>query len=161
MFLDLPAHDSDIIRTLSIKTVYADRIRAQTKTIELRTYCPNILPGGWCVFYEGYPTQHIRTAFRAGRTFKLSPDDAWLNFEPHLGIDFYDFFRYFRKKDYAYGVEIAEVRSFEPMPLDYLRKQHKFTVPQGCQYLKDSIHKRISSIIDSDTATHKNPPFDS
>ena len=160
VFLDLPLSDNDIIRTLSIHTVYADQIRDGTKTFELRTYCPNILPGGWCVLYEGRPEQLIRTAFKAGRTFKLPPDDAWQIYEPHFGIDFDSFFTYFRKRKFAYGVEIEQVHSFKPIPLHELRSTYNFTVPQGCQYLKGDFHKRINTILASTTENHKNPPFD-
>jgi len=147
VFLDLPTTESDTIRALSIKTIYADKIRERSKTFELRTYCPNILPGGWCVLYEGYPTQHIQTVFKAGRTFKLPPNDAWQIYEPYFGIDFDSFFTYFRKRKFAYGVEIEDVISFDPIPLAELRFEHNFNVPQGCQYLKGSFHKRILDIV--------------
>jgi len=160
MFLDLPSIDNDTIRALSIKTVYADKIRDGTKTFELRTYWPGILPGGWCLLYESRPAAHVQTVFKAGRTFELLPDDAWQLYEPHLGIDFESFFSYFRKKKFAYGVEIEEVRSFEPMPLHELREQHNFVVPQGCHYLKGSIHEQIKKVIQPTTETHKNRSFD-
>lgn len=143
MFLDLPPAENNAAKVLSIKTVYADQIRAGTKTFELRTYCPNILPGGWCYLYESSPAQHIRTAFIAGRTFKLSPDQAWELFEPTFGIDFDSYFAYFRKRKFAYGVEITDVRSFDPIPLSVLREQHNFTVPQGCYFLRKSIQEAL------------------
>lgn len=143
MFLDLPDCENSPARILSIKTIYADKIRDGTKTFELRTYCPNILPGAWCALYESSPTQHIQTAFQAGRTFQLSPDEAWTLFEDKFGIDFDSFFTYFRKRKFAYGVEINHVRSFEPISLSDLRSQHFFVVPQGCNYLKKSIANHI------------------
>jgi predicted transcriptional regulator len=160
MFLDLPPSKDDTIRSLSIKTIYADKIRDGSKTFELRTYCPGILPDGWCMLYESRPSQHIQTVFRAGRTFQLTPNDAWQFFEPHLGIDFDSFFTYFRKKKFAYGVEIEEVRSFDPIPLHQLREQHNFVVPQGCHYLKGSIHEQIKKVILPTTDSHKNRSFD-
>jgi predicted transcriptional regulator len=144
VFLDLPP-DTGAIRALSIKTVYADKIRDGTKLFELRTYCPNILPGGWCVLYESSPTQHIQTAFKAGRTFQLSPDETWQIYSDYLGIDFDSFFTYFRKRKFAYGVEINYVHSFDPVPLSELRSTHSFSPPQGCQYLKNSIYKRFQA----------------
>ena len=132
-------------RTLSIKTIYADKIRDGTKTFELRTYSPNILPGNWCALYESSPTRHMRTAFMAGETFKLSPDEAWELHEPQFGIDFESYFTYFRNRKFAYGVQIVDVRSFEPIPLCELRDKHGFNVPQGCYFLRDSIHKQIQA----------------
>jgi predicted transcriptional regulator len=132
-------------RALSIKTIYADKIRDGSKIFELRTYCPNILPGNWCALYESSPTQHMRTVFQAGETFKLSPDEAWELYEPQFGIDFDSYFTYFRKRKFAYGVHIIDVRSFEPISLFELRDKHNFSVPQGCYFLRDSIHKRIQA----------------
>jgi len=144
MFIDLPSCENPPAKVLSIKTIYADKIRDGSKTFELRTYCPNILPGAWCALYESSPTQLIQTAFQAGRTFQLSPDDAWAALEDKFGIDFDSFFTYFRKRKFAYGVEILRVRSFDPLSLDNLRSQHGFIVPQGCNYLKKSIAEHIS-----------------
>lgn len=139
MFVQFPDCESSPARVLSIKTIYADKIRDGSKIYELRTYCPNILPGAWCALYESSPNQLIRTAFQAGRTFQLSPDDAWQTYSHYFGIDFDSFFTYFRKRKFAYGVEIKAVRSFDPIPLIELRNNHSFAVPQGCYYLRKSI----------------------
>jgi predicted transcriptional regulator len=139
----MPSEDHPA-RILSIKTIYADRIRDGSKTFELRTYCPNILPGAWCALYESSPTQLIRTAFRAGATFKLPPDDAWAEHEQSFGIDFDSYFSYFRKRKFAYGVEITDVRSFEPISLSKLRTDHNFSIPQGCYFLRGSILQQIA-----------------
>jgi predicted transcriptional regulator len=121
MFLDLPPAESSILRALSIKTVYADKIRERSKLWELRTYSPNVPQGEWIALYESRPTQAIQTIVQIGRTFKLHPDDAWQQYEPHLGIEFEDFFLYFRKRKFAFGLEIQDVRSFDPISLASLR----------------------------------------
>jgi predicted transcriptional regulator len=143
MFLDLPVLEDAPAKVLSIKTIYADKIRDGTKTFELRTYCPNILPGAWCALYESTPTQLIQTAFKAGRTFKLPPDDAWASHEDSFGIDFDSYFSYFRKRKFAFGVEITDVRSFQPISLSHLRTTHQFSIPQGCYFLRQSIYQEI------------------
>lgn len=142
MFLDLPSSDTTILRALSIKTIYADKIRDRSKLWELRTYCTNVRCGGWIALYESRPTQAIQTIIQVGRTFKLHPDEAWFLYEDQLGIDFDDFFCYFRKRQFAYGMEIQDVRSFDPVPLATLRRENNFVIPQMCMPLK-SIHKRI------------------
>lgn len=142
MFLDLTSADSTTLRALSIKTVYADKIRERSKLWELRTYSPNVAPGNWIALYESRPTQAIQTIIQVGKTFKLDPDVAWEQYEDHLGIEFEDYFSYFRKRKYAFGMEIQDVRSFEPVPLATLRRESNFVVPQMCMPLK-SIHKRI------------------
>ena len=134
--------DSAILRALSIKTIYADKIRERSKLWELRTYSPNVAPGGWIALYESRPTQAIQTIIQIGHTFKLDPDDAWERYEDQLGIEFEDYFSYFRKRKYAFGMEIQDVRSFDPVSLATLRRESDFVVPQMCMPLK-SIHKRI------------------
>ena len=142
MFLDLPDDDGEVVKTLSIKTMYADLIREGTKTWELRTYAPGVKPNGWLALYESSPTQAIQTICQIGRTFKLSPDDAWELWSDQFGIDFDAYFLYYRKREFAYGMEIINVRNIDPIPLHELREQNNFAVPQMCMKLK-SIHKRI------------------
>lgn len=133
----------EILKALSIKTIYADKIRDGSKFFELRTYCPNIDEHSWCALYESQPSQCMQTIFKAGATFQLSPDEAWELYEPLLGIDFDSYFAYFRKRQFAYGVQIIDVRSFQPIYLSELRNKYDFAVPQGCYHLKESIYKRI------------------
>ena len=142
MFIDMPEDDGEIIKALSIKTFYADQIRDRTKTWELRTYCPGVKPKGWLALYESSPTQAIQTVLQIGRTFKLHPDEAWELYSDSFGINIDDYFLYYRKREFAFGMEIIDVRSFEPISLHELRKENDFKVPQMCMALK-SIHKRI------------------
>ena len=143
LFLNLPTSiNNDEIKSLAIKPIFADRIRDRSKTFELRTYPPGILPGSWVALYESAPTKAIQTIFKAGRTFRLTPNDAWEMYADEFGIDFDSYFGYFRRRAWAYGVEVKEVRSFEPISLSELRTSGDFNVPQMCQRLK-STHKRI------------------
>jgi len=147
LFLDLSPQLDDDVKSLAIKSVYADRIRERSKTFELRTYSPGILPGSWCALYETAPTKAIQTVFKAGRTFKLTPNKAWELYSANFGIDFDSYFSYFRRRAWAYGVEIADVRSFKAVSLHELRESPGFTVPQICQKLKTR-HQRILSATD-------------
>ena len=143
LFLNLPTSiNNDEIKSLAIKPIFADRIRDRSKTFELRTYPPGILPGSWVALYESAPTKAIQTIFKAGRTFRLTPNDAWEMYSEEFGIDFDSYFGYFRRRAWAYGVEVKDVRSFEPISLSELRTSGDFNVPQMCQRLK-STHKRI------------------
>ena len=145
VFLDLPPDDGSRYKVLSIKEEYASKIRARTKKWELRTYAPGVKPGGWLALYESRPVQAISTAVQIGRTFKLHPDDAWAEFSDSMGVEFEFFFSYYRKKEFAFGMEVVDVKEFEPMPLAELRQSSGFAVPQMCMYLPStsSIHKRI------------------
>jgi hypothetical protein len=76
-----------------------------------------------------------------------TPNEAWEMHSTNFGIDFDSYFRYFRRRAWTYGVEIADVRSFEAVSLYELRESPGFTVPQMCQKLKTT-HQRILSATD-------------
>ena len=142
MFLDLPEDDGKIVKSIAIKTIFADQIRDRTKTFELRTYSPGVKQNGWCAIYEPRPAALIQSVMQIGNTFKLSPDEAWEKYSDYFGIDFDSYFLYFRKREFAFGMEIKQVRSFTPIPLHELREDPNFRIPQMCMTMK-SMHKRI------------------
>lgn len=139
---DPTPYDHSKIKILSIKTIYADQIRAGTKTFELRTYNPRIPEDRWLALYESSPTQAIQSVLKIGRTFKMNPEDAWHEFSDKFGIEAEDYFRYFRKREWAYGLEVKEVKSFEPIKLHPTLREQGFAVPQMCMWLSKP-HKRI------------------
>lgn len=139
---DATPYDDSKIKVLSIKTVYADQIRAGTKTFELRTYDPKIPQDRWLALYESSPTQAIQSVLKIGRTFKMNPEDAWHEFSDKFGIEAEDYFLYFRKREWAYGLEVKEVKNIEPLKLQYLREETGFAVPQMCMWLRNP-HKTI------------------
>lgn len=138
MFLEpdpLP-YDPTKIKVLSIKTVYADQIRARTKKWELRTYNPKIPAGRWLALYESSPAQSIQSIMQVGRTFKMDPGEAWAEMGDTFGITAEDYFRYYRKREWAFGLEVADVRNVEPLKLHRLREENDFAVPQMCMFMK-------------------------
>lgn len=128
--LDFPPHKHNL-RLLSIHSIYLNRIRDGSKTIELRTYNTGLLPGSWCLAYETKPVQQISTVFRCSGFWCLSPQDAWQKHHSILGIDQDPYFEYFANRQCAYGYIIDKVLNFEPLTFDQLKQDLKFTPPQG------------------------------
>ena len=132
------------LRVFSIHPHYVDQIRAGTKKYELRGYAIGILPGDWCIVYETRPRGQISTIFQATGFWCLSPEEAWKRYSDHLGIDREGYDKYFDGKRAAYGIEIAQVRKFEPIPYEQLRDNVGFSPPQGVvRWTAKMIHKEI------------------
>ena len=145
--VNFPQHGPSL-KLLSIHSVYVDRIRDGSKTVELRTRNPGLYPGDWCAAYETKPAQQIATVFQASGFWCLSPEDAWKMHHDQLGIEAEDFFRYFYQHKYAYGVMIDQVVSFEPIPIQRLQADLGFAFPQGCpKWNHKRIYKRLLDAI--------------
>ena len=132
------------VRCLSIKPQYADRIKDGTKTIELRSYDPALMPEDWCIVYETNPTGHISFVFQVEYFWCMKPDLAWELFSNGFGIEFDDYFGYFHKKPYAYGLKIGQVNTFDPISYQELEETVGFSAPQGSWRWKyNNIDSRI------------------
>jgi len=132
------------VRCLSIKPQYADRIKDGTKTIELRSYDPALMPEDWCIVYETHPTGHISFVFQVEYFWCMKPDLAWELFSNGFGIEFDDYFGYFHKKPYAYGLKIGQVNTFDPISLQELQETVDFSAPQGSwRWKNNKIDSRI------------------
>jgi predicted transcriptional regulator len=136
------------LKVFSIHTPYVDLIRQGIKRHELRSYCPGVLPGDWCIVYETKPAQHIATVFKAKGYWCLPSELAWERHGPELGIKQDVFEDYFNGKRAAFGIEIETVRSFEPITYEALRDAFRFNPPQGVvRWGRNQIHKRILDAI--------------
>ena len=135
-------------RLLSIYSDYVDRIKDGTKTFELRSYDPKILPGYWVIVYEPKPVQHISCVFQSEYFWCMKPDQAWETFNHCFGIDFDRYSDYFNGKSYAYGVKVGKVKTFDPIPYQELVNKVGFNAPQGARsWSYDYIDSRILEAI--------------
>lgn len=121
-----------MIRVLSIKSVYADRIRDGSKTIELRRRPTGISVGDLVLLYEVEPDSVIRSGFTAGNTISPTVDEMWDKHSEKLGINEVDYRDYFFNCICAYGTNTSSVFEFPPMALSELRDKFQgFTPPQS------------------------------
>jgi len=144
---DPTPYEAHKIKVLSIKTIYADQIRDRTKLWELRTYNPKIPDNRWLALYESAPKQSIESIIKVGRTFKMPPEEAWHKLGHTFGIEADDYFLYYRKRDWAFGLEVLDVKNIEPLKLHKLREECGFAVPQMCMFFRsppESVRQAIT-----------------
>ncbi|MBE9192233.1 hypothetical protein IQ230_18105 [Gloeocapsopsis crepidinum LEGE 06123] len=117
------------IKALSIKQIYAERIIAGTKKIELRKRPIGIELGDLILLYETNPDSVIRGGFIADKTISLSPPRMWNQYHHIMGVDkeFYDI--YFENCEFAYGTLIRQSFSFPALPLKQIQKLCSGFVP--------------------------------
>ena len=110
------------IKALSIKRIYAERIIAGTKSIELRKRPIGMELGNLVLLYETTPDSLIRGGFIADKTISLSPSKMWKQYHCVMGVDkeFYD--SYFENCEFAYGTLIHQSFSFPALPLKQIQK---------------------------------------
>lgn len=110
------------IKALSIKQVYAERIIAGTKKIELRKRPIGMELGDLVLLYETTPDSVIKGGFIADKTISLPPSKMWNQYRQIMGVDkeFYDI--YFENCEFAYGTLIHQSFSFTALPLKQIQK---------------------------------------
>jgi len=102
------------------------------------------MPDDWCIVYETLPSGCISFVFQVEYYWCMKPDLAWELFSNGFGIEFDDYFGYFHKKPYAYGLKIAQVNSFDPISYEELAETVGFSAPQGSiRWKKSKIDSRI------------------
>ena len=79
---------------LSIKPVYANKILAGTKTIELRKSAMNLSADDVILVYSSAPDQCIAFWFRVKAVEALPVEEMWRQHREHLGIDSEDYQAY-------------------------------------------------------------------
>ena len=110
------------IKALSIKQIYAERIIAGAKKIELRKRPIGMELGDLVLLYETTPDSVIKGAFMADKTIFLSPAEMWDQHHQIMGVDkeFYDIF--FKNCEFAYGTLIYQSFSFTALSLKQIQK---------------------------------------
>lgn len=120
------------IKALSIKQIYAERIIAGTKKIELRKRLIGMELGELILLYETTPDSVIKGGFIADKTISLPPSKMWNQYHHIMGVDkeFYDI--YFDNCEFAYGTLIHQSFSFPALPLKQIQKLCPgFVTPQA------------------------------
>jgi predicted transcriptional regulator len=110
------------IKALSIKQLYAERIIAGVKKIELRKRPIGMELGDLVLLYETIPDSVIRGGFIADKTVSFPPPKMWNQYHHIMGIDkeFYD--NYFENCESAYGTLIYQSFSFPALTVKQIQK---------------------------------------
>ncbi|MEH1904077.1 MAG: hypothetical protein V7L04_22365 [Nostoc sp.] len=120
------------IKALSIKRIYAERIIAGIKTIELRKRPIGMELGDLVLLYETAPDSVIRGGFIADKTISLPVTKMWEKYHSVMGVEkeFYD--SYFDNCEFAYGTFIYRNFTFPELTLNKIYKLCSgFTPPQA------------------------------
>ncbi len=129
------------IKALSIKRIYAERIIAGVKTIELRKRPIGIELGDLILLYETAPDSIIRGGFVADRTICLPVAKMWDQYSSVMGVEreFYD--SYFENCEVAYGTLVYQSFCFHNLPLDQMHKLCPgFVPPQATINWRENWH---------------------
>lgn len=110
------------IKALSIKHIYAERIVAGIKTIELRKRPIGMELGDLILLYETTPDSVIRGGFVAGETVCLPVSEMWKRYSSAMGVEkeFYD--SYFSNCKVAYGTIVHQSFCFPDLPVGEIQK---------------------------------------
>jgi len=120
------------IKALSIKKIYAERIIAGVKTIELRKRPIGMDLGSLILLYETAPDSIIKGGFIADKTISLPVTEMWEKYHFLMGVEkeFYD--SYFDNCEIAYGTMIYQKFAFPGLTLKQLHQFCSgFTPPQA------------------------------
>lgn len=123
---------------ISIKPVYANRILAGTKTIELRKSSMGLGSRDLVLVYSSAPEQCLAFWFRIKSIETLPVEEMWKRYHSRLGIGYEDYAAYFNGLEMAVGLYVGEVHHLAPVPLREIEELVPgFVPPQGIIWLRD------------------------
>lgn len=131
------------IAILSIKPEFAEKILAQTKTIELRKSTLGLKQGDIIVFYVSVPRQEIALWVRVADIEISNINMMWNKNNQKLGIDHARYLEYFEDNSDAVGIHLGDVNAVHP-PITLQKIQilvPGFTPPQGLIWVSRNIFK--------------------
>ena len=124
---------------LSIKPKYVESIVNGQKQFEFRKSIFKDRSVERVYIYATSPVMRIIGYFIIEDIFEKSPENLWIDFHTHAGIDEREFFHYFSNKDTGYAIGIRDVHTFEE-PLDPRESIPGFHAPQNFMYAPDDFH---------------------
>ena len=139
---------------MSIKPVYAQKIKAKEKTIELRSSSPKVSPGDILVTYESSPIQRITAYCEIGSIISMTPKKLWEVVKDKAGIAQDAFEEYFSGKQEGVGICLKNVNVLSlPKPLSVIAEG--FSAPQSYRYISEEQFQRlVSAGISSEIKNH-------
>lgn len=121
------------VALLSIKPKYVDEIILGNKKVEFRKKIFSKFVQRVYV-YSSYPVKRIVGYFEVNKIVKDTPTNLWLKYSDVGCISKEDYFQYYDKKAYGYGIEINKMIVFDH-PLNVLDFDKNFKAPQSYCYI--------------------------
>ena len=124
---------------LSLHPHFANLVFSGSKRTELRRRFAEGLEGCDVFVYVTSPVRELRGGFRVKNIWKGTPEELWGKVSETAGVDRAQFDAYYRGKDVAYALAMADVWEFKcPSSLTALRESlGGFVVPQSWRYVRD------------------------
>ena len=124
---------------LSLHPHFAKLVFNGSKRTELRRRFAEGLEGCDVFVYVTSPVRELRGGFRVKDIWKGTPEELWGKVSGTAGVDRAQFDAYYRGKEVAYALAMADVWEFKsPSSLIALRKGlGEFVVPQSWRYVRD------------------------
>lgn len=121
---------------MSIKPVYAKKIKAKEKTIELRCVSPKVSSGDILVIYESSPVQRVTAYCEIDSIIDMPPSKLWEMVKDKAGITLSAFESYFSGKKKGIGICLKDIKIFStPQPLSAISEG--FCAPQSYRYISE------------------------
>lgn len=103
--------DNDLL-LVSIKPQYAEKIFKGEKTIELRKSAPRQAgKDSYMLIYVTAPVKELWGVCKIENIIKENPKTLWDNFGKETGVSKKEFYDYYQKNNYAFGIQLKEVRN--------------------------------------------------
>ena len=127
---------------MSIKPVYAQKIKTKEKTIELRCSSPKVSPGDIIVVYESSPIQRVTTYCEIDSIISMPPAKLWEVVKEKAGVVRCAFEEYFSGKQEGVGICLKNVTTLSsPQPLSIISED--FYAPQSYRYISEEQFLRL------------------
>lgn len=121
---------------ISVKPVYAEKIKAKEKSIELRCSSPKVSSGDILVIYESSPVQRVTAYCEIESVISMPPAKLWELVKEKAGIAWKAFEDYFSGKKEGVGIYLKDVKTLSsPQPLSVISKD--FSAPQSYRYISE------------------------
>lgn len=127
---------------MSIKPVYAQKIKAKEKTVELRCSSPKVSSGDILVIYESSPVQRVTAYCEIESIISMPPAKLWELVKEKAGISWKSFEDYFSGKKEGIGICLRDVNTLSfSQPLSVISKD--FSAPQSYRYISEEQFLRL------------------
>lgn len=128
---------------MSIKPIYAQKIKAKEKSIELRCSSPKVSSGDILVIYESSPVQRVTAYCEIDSIISMPPAKLWEIVKEKAGIAWTAFENYYSGKKEGVGICIKDVNTLSsPQPLSVISED--FCAPQSYRYISEEQFLRLT-----------------
>lgn len=130
---------NDPLLIISIKPQFAKKIFSGEKTVELRKSAPlRAKKGTTLLIYVTSPIKELWGVCTIDKIIKDTPKQLWIRIGKQSGISKTEFFNYYKDVNFAYGIEIINIRNFtdNSIKLESLKEEVPgFSPPQTYRYI--------------------------